>query len=107
MGGTFLLSILDRPMQFCDGFTRREWLRIGGLSALGLSLPTAFHSDVRAKESHPSMAAGFGSARSCILSFPRRRPSAARNLRSQTECSRRTTRTVPTDRHECARCPIL
>ena len=59
-----MLSILDGPTQFCDGFTRREWLRIGGLSALGLSLPTAFRSDVRAKESDPSMAAGFARATS-------------------------------------------
>jgi hypothetical protein len=28
----------DRPNRLCDGQTRREWLRVGGLSALGLGL---------------------------------------------------------------------
>lgn len=32
-----MISILHRPMQACNGFTRRELLRAGGLSMLGLS----------------------------------------------------------------------
>ena len=28
----------DRPNRLCDGRSRREWLRVGGLSMLGLSL---------------------------------------------------------------------
>src|SRR5262245_35967700 len=28
----------DRPNRLCDGQSRREWLRVGGLSALGLGL---------------------------------------------------------------------
>jgi hypothetical protein len=35
-----LLSIQDDPIALRDRVSRREWLRIGGLSALGLSLPT-------------------------------------------------------------------
>jgi Protein of unknown function (DUF1501) len=34
-----LLSILDDSTPLADRVTRREWLRIGGLRALGLSLP--------------------------------------------------------------------
>ena len=35
-----MLSIEDRPVRLCGGLSRRELLRVGGLSALGLSLPT-------------------------------------------------------------------
>jgi len=34
-----MLRILDRPGKLCDGITRREAMRIGGLGSLGLSLP--------------------------------------------------------------------
>src|SRR5262245_56859137 len=34
-----MLSLHDRPARLCDGLDRRELLRVGGLSALGLSLP--------------------------------------------------------------------
>ena len=34
-----MLSLTDRPARLCDGLNRREWMRVGGLSALGLSLP--------------------------------------------------------------------
>ena len=33
-----MLSILDRSTLAKDAFSRREWLRVGGLSALGVSL---------------------------------------------------------------------
>ena len=33
-----MLSFRGRGSQLCDGTTRREWLRVGGLSILGLSL---------------------------------------------------------------------
>ena len=64
-----MLSIHDTSTVLCDGFSRREWLRIGGLSALGLTLPSALRSDLQARQSTPSVAAQFGSARSCILIF--------------------------------------
>ncbi|HJT76931.1 MAG TPA: DUF1501 domain-containing protein [Gemmataceae bacterium] len=34
-----MFSLHDRPAVLCDGVSRREWLRVGGLSMLGLSLP--------------------------------------------------------------------
>jgi Protein of unknown function (DUF1501) len=35
-----MLSLIDRSVSLTDQIARREWLRIGGLSAIGLSLPT-------------------------------------------------------------------
>ena len=34
-----MLALHDQPSRLCDGLTRRELLRVGGLSLLGLSLP--------------------------------------------------------------------
>ncbi len=34
-----MFSLLGASAKLCDGLTRREWLRIGGLGTLGLSLP--------------------------------------------------------------------
>lgn len=48
--------------------SRREWLRAGGLSALGLSLPHLLAAPARA--SNPSgKGASFGRAKSCIILF--------------------------------------
>jgi hypothetical protein len=33
-----MFGLDDRPTRLCDGRTRREWLRVGGLSLLGLGL---------------------------------------------------------------------
>ena len=45
-------------------YTRREWLRIGGLGALGVSLPA-----VMAAEQTPALTGTFGKAKACILIF--------------------------------------
>src|SRR5919106_1203798 len=45
----------------CDGITRRDMLRLGSLSALGLGLPEFFHLRAIAGESTPSR------AKKCIL----------------------------------------
>src|SRR5579862_5119827 len=37
----------NRPTKLRDGISRREWLRAGGLSALGLSLPALLQAGVR------------------------------------------------------------
>src|SRR5579859_1044827 len=58
-----MLSIHDSGPSLCDGLTRREWLRIGGLSALGLSLPQLLSART------PAPAASFGKAKSCIVLF--------------------------------------
>jgi hypothetical protein len=54
-------SIQDQGPRLCDGMTRREWLRIGGLSAFGLSLPTLFSARAAGATS--------GKAKACIVLF--------------------------------------
>src|SRR5262245_37446635 len=34
-----MLSLVGSGTRLCDGFTRREWLRVGGLAVAGLGLP--------------------------------------------------------------------
>jgi hypothetical protein len=64
-----MIRLLGSPRTLCDGQTRREFLRIGGLGAFGLGLGDA----LRWRESRaelPKRRAGFGTANSCILLFP-------------------------------------
>src|SRR5882672_11388556 len=49
----------------CDGITRREWLRIGGLGALGLTLPNL----LRAEETERTRRKESGRAKACILIY--------------------------------------
>ncbi len=62
-----MLTIHDPAgYRLCDGLTRREWLRVGSLGMLGLSLPNLVHA-----RSNPvpgdGMGRAFGKAKSCIL----------------------------------------
>src|SRR5436853_2703171 len=66
-----MLSLLTSPVKLCSGFSRRELLRIGGLSALGLSLPQVMAGNVWGS---PTAAPGilptdksFGKAKSVIF----------------------------------------
>src|ERR1700722_14394608 len=34
-----MLTLLGRPHRFCDRLSRRDFLRVGGLALVGLSLP--------------------------------------------------------------------
>ena len=36
-----MLDIQDHGARLCDGLSRRDWLKIGGLGIAGLSLPAA------------------------------------------------------------------
>ncbi len=62
-----MLSVQDNGTRLCDGLTRREWLRIGGLGAFGLSLPSL----LRAREGAAPRGAtpSFGKAKACIVLF--------------------------------------
>src|SRR5579863_3129511 len=67
-----MLSIPGQGVRSCGGLTRREWLRVGGLGSVGLSLPLLSAGRVLTarglaaeSESRPS----FGRARSCIVLF--------------------------------------
>jgi hypothetical protein len=65
-----MLRILGSPLRLCEGWTRREMLRIGGLGLLGLSLADFFRwSEARAEPSPARHLRHFGKARSCILLY--------------------------------------
>ena len=34
-----MLQVQEQATTLCDGITRREWLRVGGVGMLGLTLP--------------------------------------------------------------------
>lgn len=74
--GGNVLAIPGGPIRVCEGLSRREWLRIGGLGALGLSLADLPASRAlsaaapRAKlAGQPASDSSFGRAKSCILLF--------------------------------------
>jgi hypothetical protein len=60
----FTLSHPGAPL--CDGWTRRDWLRVGGLGAFGLSLPGCLSGG---QAEAAGAAARPGKARACILLF--------------------------------------
>jgi hypothetical protein len=63
-----MLNLQQQPMRLCDGIGRREVLRAGGLSALGLSLPMLQQTQLPA-ESSGATAISFGKAKACIVLF--------------------------------------
>jgi Protein of unknown function (DUF1501) len=62
-----MLSILGQPQRACDGFSRREMLRVGGLTALGLSLPDLLRSTSSAATA--GNFPGRGRAHACVLIY--------------------------------------
>src|SRR5215472_4692629 len=63
--GTPMFSVGDHRVRLCEGLTRRQWLRVGGLGAAGLALPDL----LRARQARPAGKAPAGRAKSCILCF--------------------------------------
>ena len=63
-----MFSIQQTGAALCDGMARREWLRIGGLSAMGLSLPQLLAKRAQAN-SQPATRNTDGKAKSCIVLF--------------------------------------
>jgi hypothetical protein len=61
-----MLRLFDHGQRLCDGLTRREWLRAGGLSAFGLSLPELLGARGAAPETADT---AFGKAKACIVLF--------------------------------------
>jgi hypothetical protein len=61
-----MLSIHDRPVRLCDGLNRRELIRLGGLSLLGLNLPQLLASD-KAPLGIPPADKTFGRAKNIIF----------------------------------------
>ncbi|HJZ54331.1 MAG TPA: DUF1501 domain-containing protein, partial [Gemmataceae bacterium] len=60
-----MLLFCDRSSRLCDGLSRREVLRVGGLGALSLSLPTLLRGRAVASPGP----GGAGRAKSCIVLF--------------------------------------
>ena len=63
-----MLSIHDNSSSNASGWSRREWLRVGGLNALGLSLPSLLANESRASVGdvhHPT----FGRAKNVIYLY--------------------------------------
>lgn len=65
-----MLSFLGTRTQLCDGISRREWLRLGGLGAFGLTLDQL---QPLSAAPHPqpegSLPYSFGKAKRCIVLF--------------------------------------
>jgi hypothetical protein len=64
-----MLSILGRSVRLCDGLSRREVLRIGGLGFTGLMWSDWLRSRAAAAGRTRKGAGGFGKAKACILVF--------------------------------------
>ncbi len=63
-----MLSFQNRGMRLCDRVSRREALRVGGLSACGLSLPQLMGQSTVTAAEGAATATG-GRAKSCIVLF--------------------------------------
>jgi hypothetical protein len=62
-----MFCLHDQGTPLCDGLTRREWLRIGGLGMAGLTLPALLRA--RRADAFPATPARTGKAKSCIVLF--------------------------------------
>jgi len=65
-----MLTLRGQGVRFCDGISRRDLLRVGGLGTLGLTLPRF----LQARESQPARQSElssrtFGKAKHCIFLF--------------------------------------
>jgi hypothetical protein len=68
-----MLSVLGRSVRLCDGLTRREALRVGGLGFTGLLWSDWLRARAAAatppRPTRAPRAGGFGRARACILLY--------------------------------------
>lgn len=62
-----MFSIYDAPTRLCDGLSRRELLRVGGLSMLGVSLPSLLQAASRS--TGESRDGAFGRAKNVIFLY--------------------------------------
>src|SRR5712692_8975276 len=70
-----MLSIPRATGMLCDGWSRREFMRVGATGLLGLTLPQYFSLRAKAATSSLEGAKGFGAAKSVILCFLQGGPS--------------------------------
>jgi hypothetical protein len=64
-----LLNIHGAGIRLCDGLTRREMLRVGGLGAFGLTLPQLLRQRAIASSGSSTKEKTPGKAKSCIVLF--------------------------------------
>jgi hypothetical protein len=65
-----MLRILGSSKRLCDGLTRRDWLRVGGLGLFGLSLTDLLRlRELQAASTSAPSAGSFGRAKACILLY--------------------------------------
>src|SRR5690349_5834485 len=64
-----MLTLLHSGARLCDGLTRREMLRAGGLGLLGLSLADLAHGPMLNAAEGGALRTSDGKAKSCILLF--------------------------------------
>src|SRR5437660_476665 len=67
--GSSMLSITGRSVRLCDGITRREALRVGGLGFTGLMWSDWLRGRAVAASGRKPAGGQFGKARACILIF--------------------------------------
>src|SRR5207244_7041362 len=69
-GGSLMLSLLGQRVRLCDGITRREILRLGGLGFTGLLWSDLLQARATERTRTTQRSAGtFGRAKACILVF--------------------------------------
>ena len=64
-----MFSLVGKAIRLCDGVTRRELLRIGGLSTLGLSLPHLLQARAAQANESTDKPSTFGRAKRCIFLY--------------------------------------
>src|SRR5881397_1553870 len=72
-----MISIPGKSGSTCDGFSRREFLRVGGAGMLGISLADILRLQANAETAHAEAKKknGWGSAKSVIFIFLQGGPS--------------------------------
>src|SRR3954449_4996353 len=71
-----MLTITGTRGRLCDGFTRRELLRVGGIGLMGLSIPNLLAlREAQAGQESSGSAGAFGKAKSVIFLFLQGGPS--------------------------------
>src|SRR5687767_15609462 len=70
-----MISIPGQPGSTCDGFSRREFLRVGGAGVLGISLADILRLQANAVEGGAKDKAGWGKAKQVVFIFLQGGPS--------------------------------
>src|SRR5262245_12257989 len=73
--GRARMEISNASLRTRANLTRRDWLRLGGLSLFGLNLSSVLGSQFTADSRRPISRGGFGRAKSAILIFLKGGPS--------------------------------